>query len=62
MNTSDFAWGIVFSQLGKDNFFHPIGFHFLKFFPTKINYEIDDKEFLIIVHAFEKRHHLLKGA
>jgi hypothetical protein len=51
----------VFSQLGKDNIFHPISFRFHKFSLAEINYEIHDKEFLAIMDAFKEWHHLLKG-
>jgi hypothetical protein len=62
MDTSNFALGVVLSQPGKDNLLHPIGFHSRKFSPTNINYEIDDKELLAIMDAFEEQHHLLEGA
>jgi hypothetical protein len=29
---------------------------------TKINYEIHDKELIVIMDAFEEWHHLLEGA
>jgi hypothetical protein len=49
-----FALGVVFSQLGEDNFLHLIGFHSHKFSLVKINYEIHDKKFLAIMDAFEE--------
>jgi len=61
MDTSNFALGVVFSQLGEDNLLHPIGFHSRKFSHTNINYEIHDKELLAIVDAFEEWCHLLEG-
>jgi hypothetical protein len=36
INAFDFALNVVFSQLGKDNRFHPIGFCSHKFSPTMI--------------------------
>jgi hypothetical protein len=54
MDAFDFALGVVFSQLGEDNLFHPIGFHFRKFNLVEINYKIHDKELLAIVDAFEE--------
>jgi hypothetical protein len=50
----------MFSQLGVNNLFHCVRFYFHKFFPTKINYEIHDKELLAIVDAFEEWHHLFE--
>jgi len=45
MDVVDFRVGVVFSQLGEDNFLHPIGFHSCKCFHVEINYEICDKKF-----------------
>jgi hypothetical protein len=59
MNASDFALGVIFSQLGEDNLLYLVGFCSCKFSPTKINYKIHDKEPLAIVDAFEEWHHLL---
>jgi hypothetical protein len=53
-NVSNFAISVVPSQLGKNNLFHLVNFHSRKFFPTKINYEIHDKELIAIVDVFEE--------
>ncbi len=58
---SDFAISTIFSQLGKDIFFHPIGFCSCKFSLMEINNKIHDKELLAIVDAFEKWCHLFEG-
>jgi hypothetical protein len=47
MNASNFAINVVLSQLGETVHSH-------KFSPREINYEIDDKELLTIVDAFEE--------
>jgi hypothetical protein len=60
MDVSNFAIGNVLSQLGKNNLFHLVRFCSHKFFPTKINYEIHDKELLAIIDAFEEWCHLLE--
>jgi hypothetical protein len=60
MDSFDFALGAILSQIKKDNFLHPIGFCFHKFFPTKINYEIHDKEILAIMDVFQEWHHLFE--
>ncbi len=54
MDTYDFVVGVIFSQLGEYNLFHLVNFHFRKFFFTKINYNIHDKELLTIMDAFEE--------
>jgi hypothetical protein len=43
-DTFDFALGIVLSQLGKDNFFHLIGFHSHKFSFVEISYKVHGKK------------------
>jgi hypothetical protein len=60
MDSFDFALGAILSQIKKYNFLHPIGFCFHKFFPTKINYEIHDKEILAIMDVFQEWHHLFE--
>jgi hypothetical protein len=61
MNVSDFVVGVIFSQIGKVNFFHLIRFYFCNFFPTEINCNIYDKEILAIMDAFEEWYHLFEG-
>jgi len=58
----DFALSVILSQLRKDDFFHPVGFHSRKFSPIEINYKIHDKELLAIVDGFEEWRHLFEGA
>jgi hypothetical protein len=43
-NAFDFAIVVMFTQLGEDNFFHPVNFRSHKFSPAEINYEIHDKK------------------
>jgi hypothetical protein len=61
IDVCDFALNVVFSQPGKNNLLHPIGFCSCKFFPMKFDYKIHDKKNLAIVDAFEEWHHLLEG-
>jgi hypothetical protein len=61
MDISNFTIGVVLPQLGENNLLHPFGFHFCKFSPVELNYEIHDKFFLTIMDAFEKWRHLLEG-
>jgi len=37
VNTLNFTIGVMLSQLGKENFFHPVDFHSRKFYLTEIN-------------------------
>jgi hypothetical protein len=60
MDVSNFATGVVFSQLGDNNIFLPISFHFHEFSLAKINYKIHDKELLTTMDAFEEHCHLLE--
>jgi hypothetical protein len=59
MDIVDFRVVVVFSQLGEDNFLHPIGFRSCKFFHVEINYEICDKKFSH--RGCLLWHHLFKG-
>jgi hypothetical protein len=49
---SDFALGAGLSQKGSDDKLHPIAYHSGKCSPSEINYEIHDKELLVVVHSF----------
>ncbi len=60
MDVSDFALGVVLSQLDKDKLLHPVAFHSRKFIATEINYEIHDKELLAIVNSFQEWRHFLE--
>jgi RNase H-like domain found in reverse transcriptase len=51
INISDYAIGAYISQLGKDKKFHFIAFHLRKMILTETNYDIYDKELLIIITA-----------
>ena len=62
INASDYALRIIFSQKGLNKKFHPVVFYSQKLIPAEINYKIHDKEFLVIIKAFKKWHHYLKGA
>ena len=62
IDASDFALGTVLSQLGDGEKLHPVAFHSRKFSAAEINYEIHDKELLVIVDSFQEWRHLLEGA
>jgi len=61
-DTSDFALGAVRSQKDEENRLHPVAFHSRKFQPAEINYEIHDKELLVIVDAFKHWRCYCEGA
>jgi hypothetical protein len=60
MDASDFAIGIVLSQLGENKLLHLVNFCSRKFSPTQINYDIHDLKKLAIMDAFEEWCHLLE--
>ena len=60
-NAVDFALGAVLSQLGDGEKLHRVAFYSQKFNVAEINYEIHDKELLVIVDSFQEWRHLLKG-
>ena len=62
INASDYALGVILSQKGLNGKFHPIAFYSQKLIPAEINYEIHNKELLVIIKAFKKWHHYLEGA
>jgi len=53
IDVSNFALGIVLSQLGNDDFLHHVGFYFHKFSPLEINNEIHDKYLLAIINVLK---------
>ena len=61
-DASNFALGLVLSQLGDGEKLHPVAFHSRKFSAAKINYKIHDKELLAIVDSFQEWHHPLEDA
>jgi hypothetical protein len=40
-------------QYNDDNILYPVAYFSRKYSPVEINYEIYDKELLVIVHAFK---------
>jgi len=61
-DTSDFALGAVLLQRSEKGRLHPVAFHWRKFQPVEINYEIHDKELLAIVDAFKHWRQYCQGA
>src|SRR5258705_6912919 len=61
-DASNFAMGAILSQQQEDGLFHPIGFMSKSFSNMKQNYQIHDKEMLVIMHALEEWRHFLEGS
>jgi hypothetical protein len=61
-DASDFTLGAVLSQKGDDGRLYPVASHSRKFTPAEINYEIHDKELLVIVDCFKVWRRYLEGA
>src|SRR5260221_3421389 len=61
-NASNFAMGAVLLQQHEDGLFHPIGFMSKSFSNMERNYQIHDKEMLVIMHALEEWRHFLEGS
>src|SRR5260370_14029653 len=61
-DTSNFTMGAVLLQQQEDGLFHPIGFMSKSFSDTEWNYQIHDKEMLVIMHALEEWRHFLEGS
>src|SRR5260221_14694647 len=57
---SKFATGCSRYQHQRDRLFHPIGFMSKSFSDTEWNYQIHDKEMLVIMCALEEWRHFLK--
>jgi hypothetical protein len=58
---SDFALGATLSQTSDHKKLHPNTLQLKKVSPTKINYEIHDKELLAILYSFKAWRRYLEG-
>src|SRR5258706_1942593 len=61
-NASNFTTGAVLLQQQEDGLFHLIGFMSKSFSDMERNYQIHDKEMLVIMHALEEWRHFLEGS
>ena len=61
-DASDLAKGAVLSQLEPDGRWHPIAFYSQKFCLAELNYDIHDKEMVVIVDCFKEWRHYLIGS
>jgi len=58
----DYALTAILSIMTKDNEIHPIAFHSWTFFASELNYDIHNKELLVIFEAFKIWQHYLEGS
>ncbi len=61
-DASNFAMGAILLQQQEDGLFHPIGFMSKSFSDMEQNYQIHNKEMLVIMHALEEWRHFLEGS
>jgi len=62
VNASDYMMGGVLSMEGEDGLWRPVVFLSKSLNETERNYEIHNKEMLVIIWGLESWRHLLKGA
>ena len=53
-DASDLAKGGILNQLEPDGKWHPLAFLSEQFLPAEINYDVHDKEMVVIVNCFER--------
>ena len=56
-DVSDLAIGAVLLQLELTKKWHPLGYISRRFQPAELNYDIHDKEMVVIVYCFKEWHH-----
>ena len=61
MDASNYAYGAVLSQKGKEGFYHLVAFYSKSMTPAERNYRISDKEALTIIKALQHWRHWLEG-
>src|SRR6266436_1392375 len=61
-DASNFTTGAVLLQQQEDGLFHLIGFMSKSFSDMEWNYQIHNKEMLVIMHALEEWRHFLEGS
>jgi len=62
VDASDYTTGGVLSMEGEDGKWRPVVFLSKSLNKTERNYEIHDKEMLVIIRGLESWRHLLEGA
>ena len=60
-DASDLAKGGILNQLEPDGKWHPLAYLSERVLPADINYDVHDKEMVVIVNCFERWRHFLIG-
>lgn len=61
-DASDYVSAGILSQYDDEEILRPVAYYSKKYSPTECNYEIDDKELLVIIRAFEEWRPELEGS
>ena len=61
-NVSDYALAAILSIMTKNNEIHPVAFYSQMFSTLELNYNVYDKELLVIFKAFKIWRHYLEGS
>jgi len=61
-DASDLAKAGILSQYELDKRWHPLAFSNKHFLPAELNYDVHDKEMVVIVNCFQEWRHFLMGA
>jgi len=61
-DVSDLAKAGILSQYEPDKHWHPLAFYNKRFLPAELNYDVYDKEIVVIVNCFQEWRHFLMGA
>ena len=61
-DASDHSVGACMSQRSADGKLHPVAYYSRKFTPAELNYDVQDKELLAIVQAFQHWRVYLEGS
>ena len=61
-DVSDYALAAILSIMTKDNEIHPVAFHSRTFSAPELNYDVHNKELLVIFEAFKMWRHYLEGS
>jgi len=61
-DASDLAKARILSQYKPDKHWHPLVFYNKRFLLAELNYDVHDKEMVVIVNCFQELRHFLMGA
>ena len=61
-DASDLCKAGILSQYEPDRRLHPLSYYNKRFLPAELNYDVHDKEMVVIVNCFQEWRHFLIGA